>query len=62
MTHLLVFLFVFSLLNCIRNGYLFYRRLMSPTPKAVRLGTSELILLGISISIVITCLFCGFVL
>jgi hypothetical protein len=62
MTHLLVFIFVFSLLNCIRNGFLFYKRLTVETPKPFRMSLSEIIVLGVSISIVITCLFCGFTL
>ena len=62
MTHLLVFLFVLSLLNSIRNGFFFYKRLTAEPPKPFRMGLGELIILGVSISIVITCLFCGFTL
>lgn len=62
MTHLIVFLFVFSLLNCIRNGFFFYQRLISDPPRPFKMGLGELIILGSSISIVITCLFCGFIL
>lgn len=62
MTHILVFIFIFSLLNCIRNGFFFYKRLVSDPPKPFKMGLGELVILGISVSIVITCLFCGFTL
>ena len=62
MTHILVFLFVFSLLNCIRHGFFFYKRLTAENLRPFRMGIGELIILGITISIVITCLFCGFTL
>jgi hypothetical protein len=62
MTHLLVFIFTFSILNLIRSGFSFYRGLVEENPEPVNLGVGELILLGVSISIIITCLFCGFTL
>ena len=60
MTHLLVFIFIFSLLNCIRHGFFFYKRLTAENLKPFKMGVVELIILGITISIVITCLICGF--
>jgi hypothetical protein len=62
MTHILVFLFIFSLLNCIRNGFLFYKRLVSNIPRPFKMGLGELVVLGVSISFTITGLFCGFTL
>lgn len=58
MTHILVFLFVLSFLNCIRSGFLFYKRITADRVKPI--PTIELIILGVSLSIIITLLICGF--
>jgi hypothetical protein len=58
MTHILVFLFVISFLNCLRSGFLFYKRITADRVRPI--PTKELIILGISLSIIITLLICGF--
>lgn len=58
MTHILVFLFVISFLNCIRSGFLFYKRITADRVKPMPI--TELVVLGVSLSIIITLLICGF--
>jgi hypothetical protein len=60
MTHILTFIFVLSLLNLIRHGFIFYKRLVETTPQVYRMNIKEMIFLGVSISIIITLLICGF--
>lgn len=60
MIHILTFIFILSLLNLIRHGFIFYKRLVETTPQAYRMNIKEIIFLGISISIIITLLICGF--
>jgi hypothetical protein len=58
MMHILVFLFIISLLNCLRSGFLFYKGITADKVRPI--SKTELIILGVSLSIIITLLICGF--
>jgi hypothetical protein len=57
--NIMFMLMILSLLNIIRNVFLFIRHLNKPEPESYKIKQNELLYLGIAISIFITYLFKG---
>lgn len=53
-------LFFLSILNCVKHGWEVFKRLKNDNPDKYTVKKHELILLGVSISYILTIIFTGF--